>query len=291
MKSHFFTQNRLYFAKKMDSIIILSGHGLVQRSNDASFAFNQEANFWYLTGIEAPDWVLVIEGKKSWLIAPEVDEIHQIFDGSLSAKTAKKMSGVDEVITFAEGQLLLEKLSKKHQTVATLARDSRAKYYDFALNPAPIALHRKLKKMFQSVEDCRLPLAKLRAIKQPEEISAIRSAISLTTEAFNQVKSRLNDFRYEYEIEAELSYSFRSKGAKGHAYDPIVASGKNACTLHYVDNNDPLKKSDLLLLDVGARVDGYPADIRALMRSEHPQNAKKQSTKQLKVLTRKSFDY
>jgi Xaa-Pro aminopeptidase len=75
------------------------------------------------------------------------------------------------------------------------------------------------------------------------------------------VRQKLPTLRYEYEVEAEFSYYLRRHGAKGHAYDPIVASGQNACTLHYVDNTSRLKKRQLLLLDIGARSGGYAADI------------------------------
>jgi Xaa-Pro aminopeptidase len=89
----------------------------------------------------------------------------------------------------------------------------------------------------------------------------MKQAINLTMGAFEYVKENLASFTYEYEVEAEFSYWFTKQGAKGHAYDPIVASGSNACTLHYVDNDSKLKKRDLLLLDIGARVSGYAADI------------------------------
>jgi len=111
------------------------------------------------------------------------------------------------------------------------------------------------------VIDCRKDLAQLRAIKQPEEIKAIQRAIRLTVDGFEHIKQAIESHGYEYEIEAEFSYFFRSHGASGHAYEPIVAAGKNACTLHYVANNDPIKKNSMVLMDIGAEVDGYAADI------------------------------
>lgn len=262
MKVSFFQTNRRRIMRAVDSkVAIFAGHSLVQRSNDAAYSFEQEANFWYLTGIEAPGWALIIDGTKSSLIAPDVDDVHRIFDGSLKDEVAKRISGVDEVLTHAQGQLLVNDLAKKYGSAATLGNDPRAKHYDFSLNPAPVTLHRKLRRQFKAVEDCRLVLAKLRAIKQPEEIAAIRQSVDLTVKAFNSVRDRLDTFHHEYEIEAEFSHTFRSSGAKGHAYDPIVAAGKNACTLHYGDNDAPLDRKSLILLDIGARVGGYPADI------------------------------
>lgn len=262
MKTSFFRANRRRLVQALDSeVAIFAGHSLVQRSNDMAFPFEQEANFWYLTGIEAPGWTLIIEGRRSWLVAPDIDEVHRIFDGSLLDDAAKRISGVDRVISHTEGMLLIHALAKKYGTVASLGRDPRSKHYDFSLNPAPVTLLRTLRRQFATVLDCRIILAKQRAIKQPEEIAAIRGAVDLTVAAFEQVRAQLASYRSEYEVEAAFSHYFRSRGAKGHAYDPIVASGKNACTLHYVDNVSPLSSREMLLLDIGVRKDGYAADI------------------------------
>lgn len=244
-------------------LIVLSAYQQLQRGNDTAFAFEQEANFWWLTGIDEPDWWLIIDGGrgKTWLVSAEVSATHQIFDGSLSWEDALERSGVDAVISRDRADTLLRELAQKHSLVYTLGDDPYAKYYDFVQNPAPKAMSKRLERIFTTVEDCRSDIAKLRAIKQPEEITAMKKAINLTLEAFAAVKQKLPDLKYEYEVEAEFSYYFRKNGASGHAYDPIVAAGKNACTLHYIDNEARLKKRELLLLDIGARWQGYAADI------------------------------
>lgn len=109
--------------------------------------------------------------------------------------------------------------------------------------------------------DCRNDLAVLRSIKQVEEIKNIKKAISTTIKGFDSIKKDLSEFRYEYEVEAEFTYLFRRLGLSGHAYQPIIACGRNACTLHYVKNNSRLKKHQLILIDVGARYNNYSADI------------------------------
>ena len=261
MNARFFMSNRQRLQQSLvPGVVVIAGHTAMQRSNDTS-TFEQEANFWYLTGIEAADWRLIIEGKKSWLVAPDIDEIHRVFEGGLSPDEAKKISGVNGVFTHNEAKNLLDTLAKKHQVVATIGKDLRAKHYNFALNPAPVLLLRELKKRFDEVYDCRLELTKLRAIKQPEEIKAIKHAIQLTVGAFELVKANTSRYQYEYQVEADFTNIFRGSGAKGHAYDPIVASGKNACTLHYIQNQDFVKPEELLLIDIGARVQGYAADI------------------------------
>ena len=263
MKSQFHTSNRLTLGDKCGGgLIILAGYSLLQRSNDSAHSFEQEANFWYLTGITEPDWWVIIDGtaNKSWLVAPDVDEIHRIFEGGMSFEEAKKVSGVSTVIAQKEAEALLRALAKKHSVAYALGEDPHKEFFNFIENPAQKKLWTVLNRIFNSTQDCRLELAKLRAIKQPEEITALRKAIGLTIDAFEAVKEKLPQLVYEYQVEAEFDYYFKKHG-NNHAYEPIVASGKNACTLHYEDNNSKLKQNNLLLLDVGARHNGYAADI------------------------------
>jgi Xaa-Pro aminopeptidase len=121
-------------------------------------------------------------------------------------------------------------------------------------------LWRQLERTFTRVEDCRQDLARLRAIKQPEEIAAMKKAARLTTAAFDLAHDKLSQVSTEYELEAEFTGYFRSHDGT-HAYDPIVAAGKNACTLHYIENGAKLHAGQFILIDIGARVDGYAADV------------------------------
>jgi Xaa-Pro aminopeptidase len=264
MTSDFFTSNRRTIAEKLKGgLIVLSAYSGMQRGNDTAFKFEQEANFWWLTGIEVADWWVIIDGLrgKSWLVAPIVSDSHKIFDGSLQPDQAIAISGVDGVISRDEALSMLRTVAKKHSVAYTLGEQPHTEYLDFTLNPAPKKLHELLSRTFNAVSDCRKELAGLRAIKQPAEIAAMKQAIQVTTDAFKDVQQRLSDFRYEYEVEAAFTYQFRKRGAAGHAYDPIVAAGSNACTLHYIENNSKLKKRELLLLDIGARMSGYAADV------------------------------
>ncbi|MDB5168540.1 MAG: putative Xaa-Pro aminopeptidase [Candidatus Saccharibacteria bacterium] len=264
MKNDFFKSNRRRLIERLNGgIIVMSAYAQMQRSNDMAFNFEQEANFWWLTGIDFPDWWMIIDGtrNKSWLVAPRISASHEIFDGSLSADSAKEISGVDAILTQDEAQSMLRDLSKKHSVVYVLGEQPHAEHLDFILNPAIKSLREHVSRIFATVQDCRIELAALRAIKQPEEIVAMKSAIDITIDGFETVKRKLTTASYEYEIEAEFNYYFRMHGASGHAYDPIVAGGQHACTLHYIANSQKLKKRQLLLLDVGARVGGYAADI------------------------------
>ena len=264
MDSGFFSSNRTQLANSLAGVpLVLTAYTQTQRRADMAWRFEQESNFWWLTGIDAPDWQLIMDPTrhKSWLVAPEVDEVHQVFDGSLSQDAALQLSGVDAILTRRQADEKIAELARLHTVVNTLGDDPQAAYYSFSLNPAPIELRRQLTRIFKEVRSVRPELSTLRAIKQPAELTAMQKAIDLTIDGFNQVYKQLQDFKYEYEIDADFSYHFRKKGALGHAYDPIVAAGHNACTLHYVANSERLKKRQLVLLDIGAQVGGYAADI------------------------------
>jgi Xaa-Pro aminopeptidase len=263
VKSSFFQENRRRLSELIpDGLIILAGWTLVQWHGDTAAPFRQEANFWYLTGIEYADWRLIIDStqQRSWLVAPEVDTVHELFDGSLKTDTAKAMSGVDEVIDNKEAVRVMQELARSHQEVYTVGAPPYAAHAGFMLNPAPERLRKELRKRFSEVKDCWPVVSKLRAIKQPEEIAAMERAAMVSVEAFEQVKVSLPTCRYEYEVEAELTYCMRRHNAI-HAFEPIVAHGKNACTLHYTANMDELERGSLVLIDAGARTQGYPADI------------------------------
>lgn len=260
----FFEQNRQRVIDKLrGSLLVVPAYTQMQRSNDTAFKFEQEANFWYLTGIEHPDWWLLIDGtrERSWLVAPKVDEVHALFDGSLAASVASEISGVKDVIDAQEGQRLLKEAARKHQFVYTIDAPPHHEHFGFTLNPAARDMRELLSRHFAKVQDFRGKLAELRAIKSLEEIDAIQNAVDLTNETFTKVHKSLKSYSYEYEIEADFNHAFRYGGAAGHAYDPIIAGGANACTLHYGANQAKLQKPSLLLMDVGARAHGYAADI------------------------------
>jgi Xaa-Pro aminopeptidase len=264
MNSDFFIQNRSALVRAVQGgVIVASAYSAMQSSGDMAAPFLQEANFLYLTGIREPDWMLIIDGSqsKSWLVMPTVDDVHRVFNGGIDAEDARRISGVKTIITADEAMKLLRTLARTHTVAYTTEQPAHADDYDFVLNPSFKRTKHMLERLFTNVQSCQRELTTLRAIKQPVEIEAIKSAISHTAKAFSKVKANMNSYRYEYEIEAEFTYLFRKNGSEGHAYDPIVASGVNACTLHYSVNESKLSSRQLVLMDIGARANGYAADI------------------------------
>jgi Xaa-Pro aminopeptidase len=112
------------------------------------------------------------------------------------------------------------------------------------------------------IRDIRTDMATMRSIKQAQELRALQQAIDITGETLREIaSSSFRTAKHEYEIEAALSYGFRRRGARGHAFAPIVGAGIHSTTLHYLDNEGPISRDDVIVLDVGAEVEHYAADI------------------------------
>lgn len=263
--SDFFAGNRqrlraLYAA---EAPIVITANGLMQRSSDTAFAFRQDSNFWYLTGINDPDVVLVIDKESEYLISPSRGDTRTVFDGSLDIDAMRLRSGVSEIVDDELGWKRLSTRLKKSLTAATLAASpAYITHHGIFSNPARATLVRKLKDVAPSIElvDVREHLMQMRIVKQPAELSVIQAAVDLTVKSFKRVPKMLEKTSSEYSIDAELTRLFRKERA-GHAYAPIVATGKNACTLHYIANNAEIETGELLLIDAGAEVENYAADI------------------------------
>lgn len=246
------------------SLVIITGHGLLQRSNDTTFPYRQDSNYWYLTGIDEPDIIVVFDRSSEFIMLPARSEIRDTFDGQIDRQELARRSGITDILDSAEGW---QRVRMKHghaARIATLkASDPYVESMGFYTNPARVRLMKLLRQELSSVRttDIRPYVASLRAIKQPQEVAAIKAAIELTSKSLLHMKNTvLMAGKHEYELEASITGAFRAASAT-HAYEPIVAAGANACTLHYTANKSPVKDGDLVLLDVGAEVEQYAADI------------------------------
>jgi Xaa-Pro aminopeptidase len=264
----FFAGNRAQLRKLFTGTapIILTAHGLLQKSGDEFFPFQQDNAFWYLTGVEDPDVILVMDKAKEYLIVPDRDAIIEIFDGVIEKDLIARRSGITEIYGQKEGWKQLKARLKKVKHVATFgANPPYIDFYGMYTNPARRTLIEKMKSINADIEllDIREHVTRMRTIKQPVEIQSIRRAVDITVETFKEIvlPSQLAGYKYEYEIEAEITRGFRRRGALGHSFTPVVAAGKNTCTMHHVQNNGPVAHNDLLLLDIGASFNHYAADI------------------------------
>jgi Xaa-Pro aminopeptidase len=243
--------------------IVLTAYDAVQLSADMAAPFRQQSAFLWMTGITEPGWRYLSLGDNEYLIAPVLTKTQQLFDGGLSHEEARAWSGIEQVISWKQAIILLKQAAVQSNRVLTLGTDPHRAYYSFALNPAQARLRRQLGRMFKTIDSCWPEIKKQMALKDPVAIRATEQAIAASVASFKNVQKGLREgrYRYEYEIEADILHGFRTAGTDGQAYETIVASELNACTLHYVANTQELPENGLVLIDAGAMVDGYAADI------------------------------
>lgn len=246
--------------------IVISANGLLQRGGDSSYAFSQDANFWYLTGIDEPDLVLVMDRDKEYLIVPARSASREAFDGAVAFEQLARRSGIATIYDDHAGWEVLEKRLAKVKSIATISPPpAYVEAYGLYTNPARAIVVTRCKAINPEAEllDVGQHLARLRMIKQPAELQAIQAAIDITIKGIQSAlkPARLQKYSHEYEIEAELGHTYRAQGAHGHAFEPIVASGERACTLHNVSNSGQLSADELVLVDTGAEVEHYAADL------------------------------
>lgn len=282
-RADFFSGNRSRLRELFTGTapIVIAGNGRMQRSGDASFPFHQDANFWYLTGIDEPDAVLVMDKNKEYIIVSEKDDGQAAFDGVVSFDELSRISGIESVVSEKEGWKQLASRLHKVRHVATIAAPPvYIQPYSMFANPARARLLAKMKSENAEIDflDISEHIVRLRMIKQEPELAAISKAISITIDSLKESlrPSKRIKYAYEYEIEAEIYRGFRRRGSHGHAFDPIVASGGNATTIHYVSNSGALSSDELVVLDVGAEYEHYSADITRTIAIGEPTRRQQQ---------------
>ena len=263
----FFKLNRKRICDTVDvDLIVLSANGLVQKSADTTFPLRQDSNFWYLTGLDIAEAVVVIDklNAQEYLVLPPRLKHRDLWEGELNISEITQLSGIGTVLSNTEGwERLKNTLKNDKVSLGTiLPARSYEPNYGMYINPAKLVFGRKIKRLAdENIVDIRRNLALLRQVKTTDEISAIKKAVDITSASLAELQKSLSDMRSEKEVGIFLSHEFAQRGANGHAYDPIIACGKNATTIHYEKNDSILKKGSLLLLDVGAQYQKYAADI------------------------------
>lgn len=262
--------------------MVLTANGLLQKSSvDGAHLFYQDADFWYLTGINEPDIILVMDAAGEYLIVPDRPAIREAFDGAVAYGPLTDRSGVKTVLDGKAGwERLGKSLKKSGQAYTPSAPPSYLERYGIYTNPARAALAVKMKTAAGRLRlrDLQPELARLRMIKQPSELKAMQKAIDITIDTMKDVLKTpaRKKYGYEYEIEAELTRGFRYRGADGHSFEPIVAGGKRACTLHNVSNDSALRSGELVIVDVGAEVEHYAADLTRTISLGRPTKRQRQ---------------
>jgi Xaa-Pro aminopeptidase len=236
------------------------------RNRDAHYPYRFDSYFYYLTGFAEPDAVLVLvagDAPRSILFCRDKDPAREIWDGIRCGPLAARESyGFDAAfaIDIFEARIV-DLLADQPALYFSLGCDAEWDARVMAAVNRVRTLARSGVRAPTAIRDVHAVLDEMRLIKQPEEIATLRAAADISAAAHHRAMRAVRPGSHEYEIEAELLHEFRRRGAQAPAYTPIVAGGANACILHYIENNRPLRDGDLLLIDAACELDGYAADI------------------------------
>ncbi len=249
-----------------DGAIILTAGRDKPRNNDVDYKFRQQSAFWYFTGFDEPDAVAVLRpghAEPYALFVRPYDERFQIWVGyRAGVGGAVDRHGADAAFPIDDLKEELPKLLEEIDTVYYgLGVDDDMDQVISDLTRRRRAGSQRGGRPLAGIQDPKPAIDRMRLIKSPEEIAALQQAIDLTAQGFDAAMRCTRPGDYEYQVQAEMESVFRRLGSPRNGYPSIVASGMNACTLHYVTNREQLQGGDLLLIDAGAEVDYYTADI------------------------------
>ena len=268
MKNNF-SERRLQLSNKVldDSAIIVASALVKSRISDTDYAYRQDSNFYYLSGYEEPDSLILIrpnhDKEKFIIFCRDRDPLREQWDGF--------RTGQDGAIQEYQADNAYS-INSIDQMMPELLAGVKNIYFSMS---APCGVDLKIS---QWVEDIRKNtragaepphnllsldsiLHEMRLIKEDHEMDLMKQAADITTEAHIRAMQAVTPGMYEYQLEAEYLYAFNKNGARSPAYNSIVGGGNNSCILHYVENNAELKDGDLVLVDAGCEYQYYASDV------------------------------
>jgi Xaa-Pro aminopeptidase len=269
ISKEFFIRNRENLVKKIgnDSVALVFSNDQLTRNGDQHFPYRQNADLFYLTGIEQEQSILALcpghpdKNLREVIFSIKPDEQLETWSGHILRKNEiTGISGIRNVKWLETFEMTIRDMILCSQNIF-ISLNEYTKYLP-EVSYKSITMARKIKENYPLHNYHRLAplITDLRLVKTGEELELMRTACEITGSAFKRILAFVKPGVTEYEVEAEMIHEFIRKGARGHAYQPIVASGKNGLVLHYIDNKSECKDGDLLLMDFGAEYGNYAAD-------------------------------
>ncbi|HVS91959.1 MAG TPA: aminopeptidase P N-terminal domain-containing protein [Mucilaginibacter sp.] len=265
-----FTLNRKNFVSRIkpNSLALFHANDEFPKNGDQTFPFKQNADFFYLTGIDQEQSILILYPDcpnplyREVLFLRQTNEHIAIWEGhKYTREEAKSVSGIDSVYWLQEYDTILHSIINYAENIYINTNENDRYSHSVPYRDIRMLEQLRLKYPLHHYERSAPIMRDLRAIKSDIEIELTKKACEITRDGFIRVLRFVKPGVTEYEIEAEFTHEFLRQRSAGNAYSPIIASGSNANILHYIDNNQVCKEGDVLLLDVGAEYANYNADM------------------------------
>ena len=268
--SKFFVRNRERLLEKLkpNSLVIIHANDIFPTNADGTMSFRQNNDLFYLTGIDQEETILVLspdaalEADRAILFVRETSEQIAIWEGDkLTKEQATEASGMENIQWTDTFESTFRRLAVQAENIYLHTNE-----YVAAANTVEtcnLRFIRRCQELYplHNYERIAVPLQELRMVKDPEEIKFLQKAIDITEAGFRRVLKFLKPGVGEWELEAEYLHEFVRNKSRGFAYSPIIGSGKNACALHYLDNDDICDDGEMVLMDVGAEYGNWNADM------------------------------
>ena len=265
-----FIKNRAKFIDKMkpNALAVFNSNDIYPISADSTIPFQQHRDIFYLSGVDQEESILVLfpsaknEQHREILFLKETNETIAIWEGEkLSKLQAFELSGIKTVYWLQQFDSIFNQLMAEAEGVYFNKNEHLRAANDVETREDRFIKRCKNQYPAHAVYKSAPILHSIRSIKESEEIHLIQHACNITKKGIDRLLKFVKPGVWEYQIEAELAHEFLMNRSKGFAYTPIVASGKNACVLHYIENNKECLAGDLILLDVGAEYANYASDL------------------------------
>ncbi len=265
-----FVKNRAKFTSQMkgNSVAVFNSNDIYPVSADSTLPFAQHRDILYLSGVDQEESILLLfpnapyENQREILFLKETSEHIAVWEGEkLTKERAFEVSGIRTVYWLTDFHKVLNEMMTYCDTIYINTNEHYRAAVETETREDRFVKWWKAKYPAHQVAKSNPILQRLRSVKEKEEIDLIQTACDITEKGFRRVLSFVTPNVTEYEIEAELIHEFTRNRSKGFAYTPIIASGNNANVLHYIENNQPCKSGDLILLDVAAEYANYSSDL------------------------------
>lgn len=268
MKAEIFKKNRenLFKTLEENSAVILFAGKAPKKTADEVYGFTPNRNFYYLTGIDEEDIILLLvkesNSQRAVLFIKEPDlEMEKWVGKSIRASEAEEKGSFEEVKYTKDFENTLHGIIFKESIEKIYLDLERDRFSDRETSIEEFARNLKNKYPQVNIKNVYNNIAELRLVKSDEEIANMQKAIDITIEGVETLMKNSKPGMKEYELEAYYDFNCKRRGAKDFAFKTIAAAGVNATILHYVDNNSEIKDGDLVLFDLGSQYEYYNADI------------------------------
>jgi Xaa-Pro aminopeptidase len=262
--------NRHNFTAQMaaNTLAVFNSNDIYPVSADSTLPFAQQRDILYLSGVDQEESILVLfpnasnPAHREVLFLKETSELIAIWEGEkLTKQTAFETSGIQTVYWLQQFPTIFKQLMAEAQGIYLNTNEHLRANTEVETREDRFIKQVKQDYPAHQVHKAAPIMHKIRSIKHQIELELMQTACNITEAGVRRLLGIIKPGVWEYEIEAELAHEFLRKRSKGFAYTPIIASGKNACVLHYIENNQQCQDGDVILLDVGAEYANYSSDL------------------------------